>query len=411
MNVPVTERNLALYPWYQAFSSALPWLPIFFLYFLEHLSFADSITLGAIYYFSVFLLEVPSGYLSDRFGRKHTLVAATVMFICAYVLFLAADTFASFVVAQVFIAAGIAFQSGSDSALLIDSLKVLGRESEYARREARAHRFAMTALALSCVAGGALGTVNLSLPYVASLLLSVVSFFLAISFHEPTKAGLRTVGTVTHQLRQIGLLLKDRRLLWIMMFYVIAYSLQHIPYEFVQPYIKLLVSDVWASIGSLQASPWIAGIIIGSSMFGGALAATISMQLYQKLGLVRLFLLGVLMQILIIAFLGLVLHPIILLVVVFRNFAMSLTHAPMLDALAPLVPDEQRATYLSAQSLFGRLSFAFVLWLLSQLSGGREELVWSELSLILDVSFYAGVALLIVLALAARMVRSDESIR
>jgi len=152
MNVPVTERNLALYPWYQAFSSALPWLPIFFLYFLEHLSFADGITLGAIYYFSVFLLEVPSGYLSDRFGRKRTLVAATVMFICAYLLFLAADTFASFVVAQVFIAAGIAFQSGSDSALLIDSLKALGRESEYAKREARAHRFAMTALALSCVA-------------------------------------------------------------------------------------------------------------------------------------------------------------------------------------------------------------------------------------------------------------------
>ena len=411
MNAPVTERNLALYPWYQAFSSALPWLPIFFLYFLEHLSFADGITLGAIYYFSVFLLEVPSGYLSDRFGRKRTLVAATVMFICAYVLFLAADTFAGFVVAQVFIAAGIAFQSGSDSALLIDSLKALGRESEYERREARAHRFAMTALALSCVVGGALGTMNLSLPYVASLLLSVVSFFLAISFHEPSSSGLRAVATITHQLRQIGLLLKDQRLLWIMMFYVIAYSLQHIPYEFVQPYIKLLVADLSASIESIQASPWIAGIIIGSSMFGGALAATISMQLYQKLGLVRLFLLGVLMQVLIIAFLGLLLHPMILLVVVFRNFAMSLTHAPMLDALAPLVPDEQRATYLSAQSLFGRLSFALVLWALSLLSGGREELVWSELSRILDVSFYVGVALLIALALTARMVRSDDSIR
>ncbi len=405
------ERNLALYPWYQAFSSALPWLPIFFLYFLEHLSFADGITLGAIYYFSVFLLEVPSGYLSDRFGRKRTLVAATVLFVCAYALFLMADTFLSFAIAQVFIAAGIAFQSGSDSALLIDSLKALGRESEYARREARAHRFAMTALALSCVIGGALGTVNLSFPYVASLLLSVVSFFLAISFHEPVRADLRTVGTVTHQLRQIGVLLTDRRLLWIMMFYVIAYSLQHIPYEFVQPYIKLLVAEVWTSIESLQASPWISGIIIGSSMFGGALAATISMQLYQKLGLVRLFLLGVLMQIFIIAFLGLVLHPAILLVIVFRNFAMSLTHAPMLDALAPLVPDEQRATYLSAQSLFGRLSFAIVLWALSLLSGGREELVWSDLSQILHVSFYAGVALLIALALTARLMKTVDSVR
>ena len=407
----MTERNLALYPWYQAFSSALPWLPIFFLYFLEHLSFADAITLGALYYFSVFLLEVPSGYLSDRFGRKRILVAATVLFMCAYGLFLLADTFLSFAIAQVFLAAGIAFQSGSDTALLIGSLKALGRESEYARREARAHRFAMTALALSCVIGGALGTVSLSLPYVASLLLALVSFFLAIAFHEPLSAAPETVGTVNQQLRQIGRLLRDRRLLWIMMFYVIAYSLQHIPYEFVQPYIKLLITDVWTLIESVQASPWIAGIIIGSSMFGGALAATISMQLYGKLGLVRLCLLGVLIQTLIIACLGLVLHPVILLVIVFRNFAMSMTHAPMLSAMAPLVPDAQRATYLSAQSLFGRLGFAVVLWVLSSLGSGREELVWSDLSRILDVSFYAGVVLLLALALGARWAQSepDES--
>jgi len=391
-----------LYPWYQGLSSALPWLPVFFLYFLEYLSFADGITLGAVYYLSVFLFEVPSGYLSDRFGRKRILVAATVLFMLAYGLFLQADTFTGFAIAQVFLAAGIAFQSGSDSALLFDSLKDLGREVEYAEREARGHKFAMFSLALSCILGGALGTFDLAWPYIASLFLAAVSFCLAMAFTEVEQNERRAVGSLAEQLRHVVRLLADRRLLWIMLFYVFAYSLQHIPYEFVQPYIKLLLDDVWISLSSGGVSPWISGIIIGSSMFGGALAATISMRLYRTLGLVRLCLLGVLIQLLIIGVMSVFLHPIILLVIVWRNFAMSMTHAPMLASLAPLVPDAQRATYLSAQSLFGRLVFAGVLWALSLFSRVGTELLWKDLSHILQISFVLGVVLFIVLVFTAR---------
>jgi len=375
----LNERNLVIYPWYQAFSSALPWLPVFFLYFLEHLSFTDSITLGAIYYLSVFLFEVPSGYLSDRFGRRRILIAATAMFMLAYGLFLQAE---------------------------IDTLKALGRESEYAQHEARAHRYAMSSLALSCVFGGALGTLNLAYPYVASFLLAAVSFGLALGFHEDDKISRQIAGTIGDQFQQIAKLLQDKVLLWILVFYVIAYSLQHIPYEFFQPYIKLLLATSTSAIASVEASPWISGIIIGASMFGGALAASISMQLFEKLGLVRLCLLGVVIQLLIVAFLALLLHPAVLLVIVLRNFSMSMTHAPMLAAVAPRVPDAQRATYLSAQSLFGRLSFAVVLWSLSTLGGNHQETTWSDLSRILEVSFFGGLLLLLVLAIGSKSIQS-----
>lgn len=66
------ENNLRLFPRYRAASSALPWLPVFFLFFLERVPLGDAVLLGSAYYFAVFLLEVPSGYCSDRFGRRST---------------------------------------------------------------------------------------------------------------------------------------------------------------------------------------------------------------------------------------------------------------------------------------------------------------------------------------------------
>jgi len=47
-------------------------LTIFFLFFKAHLEIKIVLLLEAIYYISVVLLEVPSGYFSDRIGRKIT---------------------------------------------------------------------------------------------------------------------------------------------------------------------------------------------------------------------------------------------------------------------------------------------------------------------------------------------------
>ena len=49
------------------------------------------------------------------------------------------------------------FKSGSDNSLLYDTLQALGRESEYASREANATRVSMLALALSAFIGGVSG--------------------------------------------------------------------------------------------------------------------------------------------------------------------------------------------------------------------------------------------------------------
>ncbi len=48
-DAPRLQRNLRLYPWYAAAFNAYFWLPVFFLYFSDHLSLAGVLRLEAIY--------------------------------------------------------------------------------------------------------------------------------------------------------------------------------------------------------------------------------------------------------------------------------------------------------------------------------------------------------------------------
>ena len=84
---PETRRNLRLYPWHQLAGQTLFWGPIFFLYFSERFPVDRVLQLGAIYYVSVVLLELPSGWFSDRVSRVTTLRIAIGAMATAHLLF------------------------------------------------------------------------------------------------------------------------------------------------------------------------------------------------------------------------------------------------------------------------------------------------------------------------------------
>jgi hypothetical protein len=62
-------RNITLYPWIKFCQNLIFWQAVWFLFFQTELSAADAIVLYAIYDIGTTVLEVPSGYLSDRLGR------------------------------------------------------------------------------------------------------------------------------------------------------------------------------------------------------------------------------------------------------------------------------------------------------------------------------------------------------
>jgi hypothetical protein len=404
MNDAALRRNVALYPWYRAAGDALAWMPVFFLYFNAHLPLREVLWLEAAYYLAVVIAELPSGYLSDRLGRRPVLVMATLALLGAYVFFILGGAFEVFLCAQVLLAVAIAFRSGSDTTLHFESLAALGREADYGRREGRAERFGLTASALAALAGGALGLFDLRLAYGLSLLAALAALLLLLRCVEPQGRPDRAHPALAfhrHLAACVGAL-KDPLLAWLFGFFVLHYALAHVPYEFYQAYLKLLGS---AYAGAQLPPPLASGLLLAATMLLAAWAAGRAIAWRDSLGLARLLIVVLLLQVLLLLALGWALHPFLVLIVLLRGLPMALSRAPLRAAIAPRIPRAQRATYLSLQSLAGRLGFSGYLFALSLAITPTPQLAWPQLAAILQTSALIGLAGLLVLLLLVRPLR------
>jgi hypothetical protein len=374
------------------------WIAVFFLFMNQSLSLDQVIQLSAVYYFSAFLLEVPSGYFSDRIGRRITLLISASALIGSYSCFILGSGFEWYACGQFLLAAGIAMQSGTDTAFHYDSLKAVGQEHEYEQREATAEQWGLIFLAIATFSGGALGMIDLRLAYGFSLLSAIGMFLLVWRFVEPTHSSEHSVvadSFVTVVLACFARL-RDPLLGWLFAASIILYALAHIVFELYQPYIGLLKISF---LDAAEYAPLISGIIISISMFGGALGAKFSIRLNSKLGLLGLMALACAIQLGIVAAMSIIVSPLFLVFVFARNFPMAMVHAPVRAAIAPRISRDQRATYLSLQGLSERIFFAMLLLTLAAELEPGVPVDQPTLLGILSSTLWIGVGLLVILFL------------
>lgn len=368
------------------------------------MSLDQVIQLSAVYYLSAFVLEVPSGYFSDQIGRRTTLMLAATSLIASYCCFIIGAGFWWFAAGQFLLAAGIAMQSGTDTAFHYDSLKALSRESEYAQREANAEQWGLMMLAVATLSGGVLGLIDLRLAYVFSLCSAITMAAMVWLFVEPVHADETTAlpQSFTAVVLSCFARLRDPLLGWIFLTAIVLYALAHIVYEFYQPYITLLQLPVFEAS---SYAPLISGVIISISMFGGAIGARASISLQSKLGFVGLLAVAMFIQTGIVAAMAIAVSPVVLVLVCARNFPMSLVHAPVRAAIAPRITRAQRATYLSLQGLSERLFFALLL--LGLASGLDQGAPVDEMTLldILTSTLWIGIAAALMLFVFSGKVR------
>lgn len=390
------ERNVRLYPLYQAFRNALFWLPVFFLYFLSVVSLEEALLLEAIYYFAVVVAEVPSGYLADRLGRRPTLVLACAFDVAAAVTFAATGSFAPFLVAQLLKAAGHAMNSGADSALLFDSLRELGREHEVGAREGRALSLGLATTAAAALVGGVTAGVDLRIAWLLTSLTSFAALVAALYFVEPRPAGRESSAAPVAALRQVGEHLRDPVLRWVFVFVIGMVVLNHVPYEFFQPYIGLLVDD---TPGDYARTPALTGVLAAVMALLGSFASRASMRVRRRMNVFPSLLLAMVLQLSIIAAMGATLAPWVGLLILLRSVPMGLLNPIVLAEIHPRVGTAVRATYLSVQSFAGRLAFGVCLVLSSRAVAGIET-SHAAMAGVLGAYLIGGCALAALLALA-----------
>ncbi len=380
------QRNLKLYPWYAGLFHAYFWLPVYFLFFQSKLDLADVLLLESIYFASVVAMEVPSGWFSDMFGRKRTLIAASLFLCAAYILFLQANSFNMFAIAQMLLAAGIAFNSGTDTSFLLETTQALGVQDEYGAREANATRFNFLGTAVAAVLGGLAAIPDFRGAYVLSFVGAVGLLAITIRFTEPLPANPSSktprVGFIKQIVSCVGLL-RNIRLLWLSVFAVFMIVMNHIPYEFYQPFVKELAREYEI----MKATPFLTSLHLALTMVVAAWIASKSIHIRDRIGTGATLISAAGLQLAMVAVMYFFVNIPAAIATLLRSCPRALMTAPLNAAVAPNVPTSMRATFLSLQSLFGRLGFASTLAFFAYAVGGDE---WASITNMLQWGMWMG---------------------
>ncbi|MCH2023556.1 MAG: MFS transporter [Saprospiraceae bacterium] len=162
-------------------------MPIVVLFFQSNgLSLREVMTINAIYSLSTAFFEIPSGYFSDRFGRKYSIALGTLFITLQFFVYSWSFDFWSMSIGAAIGGFGASFISGSDSALLYDSLCFLGRKDDYLKWEGRSYAIGTFSEAVAAVIGGWLAYYfSLRYPIYIQVGISIVGFVTALTLIEP----------------------------------------------------------------------------------------------------------------------------------------------------------------------------------------------------------------------------------
>ena len=391
--------NLRLYAWHQVLAGLLFWLPTSFLFLLERVSLGSALRILAVYFLAVVVLEVPSGWASDRFGRVRTLRAGAIAWILAFAVFVVGgESVVVLGAGQVLMAAGFAALSGTTSAFHYDTLEALGIAGEFERRESAISRNGLIGTTIAVLAGGALGFVDLRLPFAASLVAAAAQLVVVMRMTEPSQGSSdgSQVEVPIPRLVDVVRYLKQPSLAWIFVFMVVQQPLEGLALDQIQPWLAVVTGNSLEDSGS---TPLLSGALIAVISLVGAFTAGASHRLRAALGLRRALVLLASIEALILVGMAVTFSPLLLPLLALRSTQAAAGPVLVAAATAPVLARHHRATFLSIGSLAGRLAYGVVLVALGFVS---------DFNTVLTASGVIGVASVGVLIASSFLLRSEN---
>ncbi len=164
-------------------------MAIITLFWKDHigLSLSQILLLQGILSVTMVLMEYPSGYISDRIGYRTSLSLAALLGTAGWGIYTVATGFTHVMIAEMLLGVSLAFISGSDSALLYETLKKEGAELHYARHQGRMGGYAQAGEALGAVFAGVLYAHAPLLPFVLQIGVWLLALLLTRSMVEPPR--------------------------------------------------------------------------------------------------------------------------------------------------------------------------------------------------------------------------------
>lgn len=204
------------------------------------LSLTEILLLQAIFSAATVLLEYPSGYLSDRVGYRTSLSIAALLGTAGWGFYTVADSFGQVLVAELLLGASVSFVSGSDSALLYESLAAEGEEHRYTRCEGRMDGFSQTGEAMGALFAGVMYASFPLLPFMLQAGVWLLALSVTRAMKEPPRDS--AIHARNHLAEAVRIaryaFLENRRLRAVILLNVALGIASFYPVWLIQPYMQ-----------------------------------------------------------------------------------------------------------------------------------------------------------------------------
>ncbi|MCK5044120.1 MFS transporter [Candidatus Parcubacteria bacterium] len=347
------ESNIWKFYIFQILSNLFFFLPILVLFYQDNgLSMTEIMLLQATYAAFIVLLEIPTGYFADIFGRKKSLVYSGFFLFFGVLSYCVGSSFYHFLIADILWALGVSLISGSDSAFVYDTLKELKRENSYKKIWGHSVFLLLISVAFASVVGGLIGAINFRWAFLGMLPFLALLIPLATSMHEPKRHKLIfEKGYMWELLRIIKYsLTENNKLRWLMIYSGIVYSFGMASFWLYQPYFSLSGLDIMHI-----------GFIFASFQIVAAITAKYSHKIEERLGekysLIMLIALIGISYFLMSSFVYLFSFVFAFL----QQFVRGFSNVVINDYINKLTTSDIRATILSAKNMIGQLIYAIMI--------------------------------------------------
>ncbi len=330
-------------------------IPVLMLYYTyKGVSMGDFFLVQGISWLAVFVLEVPSGYISDLFSRKKTLCFGLLGWILGYLLWIFNRGFYAMLFGELLFALAISLCSGTIDAYLYDLLKRRGKEKQFHKKNAKLATFQSLGLMVGTLSGAFfyqfLGPESVCWMSVATLSISLV----IISLLPDVPESRRTVVANKSKWQDImdisKYAVKNRALKWLILFPAIYGALT-----------LILMWGLQSVMIATSVPVFMFSLVVGLNAFGRTTWSAVSGYLLEKIGLnkIILFLCVVLTGAVVAACCAVYVPVAWVYLCLAVMIAGSASHQLVRVATSTLVnhriQSDERATVLSVKSMIGRL--------------------------------------------------------
>jgi len=151
------------------------------------LSLTQILLLQGILSVVMVVMEYPSGYVSDRIGYRPALTMASVLGMTGWGLYTFAASFGEVLAAEILLGVSLSFISGTDSALLYETLRAEGSVQSYARHQGRMSGYGQAGEAVGAVFAGVLYAWAPMLPFILQVGVWFIAMLLTRTMVEPPR--------------------------------------------------------------------------------------------------------------------------------------------------------------------------------------------------------------------------------